>query len=173
MSSEVAAPEAVPSASIAAPRRTSDGGFTLLETLIALVLASILAIGLVRYVAASHLLARHADESFAVATLIAELGSALPASADMGSFDRSGQRGDLRWHITSRLVRQPAPPPSRTIDGKQDNPAPAQPEATPQSLWRRYAVSIDVTRDGALVDRAETIRLGPAPKEAAATMDAQ
>lgn len=146
------------------PRR--DAGFSLLETLVALTVAAVLSIALVRFAAGVRQIGRQADQHMTVAALLARLTAALPAAADLSAFSRRGRQDGLDWRISAVPVPEEpgaspvaAAPATRDPAGSGDN---ADQAASQPPSWRLYRVTLEIRRGSDLLDVAETVRLGRA-----------
>lgn len=136
--------------------RRKDGGFTLLESLIALSVAAILAVGLVRFSAGTQVVSAHADRRLAAALLEATIASSLPAPNNLTAFSRSGSRNGLDWTLSAVPLRDSG---ENGTAGNGGSPGEATADATP-SLWQPYEITLTISVGGNVVDRVETVRLG-------------
>lgn len=143
------------------PCHRPDDGFTLLESLIALSVAAIMAAGLIRFAAGTQVVAAHADRRLAVALLEASVASTLPAARDLTAYSKSGSRSGLDWSIAA--VPMPETDRPAALPSSADPASPQAPAAT-ESLWQRYRITLTISSGGDVLDRVETIRLGRASK---------
>jgi len=138
-------------------RKQDDDGFTLLESLIALSVAAILAVGLIRFSAGTQVVSAHADRRLAVALLEANVAASLPDPGKLTTFSRTGSRSGLDWSLSAAALRSAGPGA-----GGRGKPPDGQGEAEGQSIWQPYRVTLTVSIGGNVVDRVEMIRLGRA-----------
>ncbi len=156
-------------------RHVRDAGFTLLESLVALVVAAILSIGLVRFMSSTHVVTGHADQKLALAALETAVMAALPPAADGAAFRLSGSRGEMDWEMTGVPIVEKSPRASAAgslqATGTGDVSAspstgstPALESRPPVRAWQRYAITVTIRARGAVIDQFEAIRISSSGK---------
>jgi type II secretory pathway pseudopilin PulG len=132
----------IPAASRSRRERRGQGGFTLLEALVALALVLAFAATLGPHLSQARRIMDHAEGRVAAQVLLRSLLDAPYDRSRLAKASRSGETNGLRWSIEAQPVLTAAP-------GAPD-----------QQRWLPYRVSATVVWGSDQSIRAETIRLG-------------